>query len=207
MVVNRFRAYCCPCHAPANLQSSKCVVFIFCRGVDVMVRFFRARIMQSGRSSTAIILAFMFFTGLLCGTVTATYTEPSYLLMMRRGLTYPVSIVVLLPAVILPLLFSALAVFISQLWLLIPIAFLKAYLYGFLSSCIYISGQASGWLLHGLFMCTDCLSIPVMFWFWFRSCSNTKSNLSSFLLAVILVIGIAFIDYQFISPFLASLLS
>ena len=206
MVVNRFRAYHCPCHAPANLQSSKCVVFVFCRRVDVMVRFFRARILQSGRSSTAIILAFVFLTGLLCGAVTATYTEPSYLLMMRRGAIFPVSITVLLPA-ILPLLFSAFAVYTSQLWLLVPIAFLKAFFFSFLSSCIYIFDQSSGWLFHALFMFTDCLSIPVLFQFWIQSCSSKRFDLSLFFLSTILIIGITLFDYQFISPFLASLLS
>ena len=172
-----------------------------------MVRFFHARNLQSGRSFTAIILAFLFLAGLLCGAVTATFADTSYFLMMRRAATYPVSIVVLLPAIFLPLLFSAFAVYISQLWLLIPVVLSKAFTFGFLSCGIRASNPHSGWLIQFLFMFSDWFVLPILCWYWVRSCRTKRFERSPFIAAVVIISGITILDFLFISPFLAHLLS
>ena len=172
-----------------------------------MVRFFRCIFLQPQRRVTAIILAFVFSVGILAGAFIAQLTDTSYFLMMRTASDYRVSIVALLPSAALPLLFSAFAVYISQTWLLIPIAFLKAFLFGFLSFGLITLNPDSGWLLRFLVMFTDCLSIPVLFWFWIR-CYDAKNFFTTTIIAAFLLItGISLLDYQYISPFLVNLLS
>jgi len=172
-----------------------------------MVSFFPKDFLQSRRRVTATILAFVFCFGLLAGSLTAVLTETSYFLMMRTAASYRVSIFGLFPVLLLPLLFSAFAVYISQFWLLIPIAFIKAFFFSFLGAGFLILSPDSGWLMRMLFMFTDCLSLPVLCWYWLYACHYRNVTPGQTISAFAVVAGIGFLDFQFISPFLASLLS
>ena len=172
-----------------------------------MVRFFHNIFLHQQRRVTAIILAFAFYAGILAGAFFALLTDTSYFLMMRTAANYRVSIAVLLPSAVLPLLFSAFAVYISQSWLLIPIAFLKAFLFGFLSFGLITLNSDSGWLLRFMVMFTDCLATPVLFWFWIRCCDAKQFFTATLCAAFLLITGISLLDYQYISPFLVNLLS
>lgn len=172
-----------------------------------MVSFFRIHFLQYPRRVAAIILALAFCMGLLLGAYIATLTDPSYFLMMRTAVSSRVSITGLLPALLLPFLFSAFAVYLSQIWLLIPIAFTKAFFFSFLSTGFLILSPGSGWLMRMLFMFTDCLSLPVLCWFWLRACGGEGVSLRGVLSVFLVISGIGCLDFQFISPFLVSLLS
>lgn len=173
-----------------------------------MVGFFRTFLASGPRRVNAIILAFALLTGFTLGAYTATLAEPSSFSLMRTASESCVSIVCLLPALLLPFLFSAFAVYISQYWLLIPIAFTKAFFFSYLSAASLLLFRGSGWLVQLLLMFTDCLSMPVLCWFWLRTCTvSRESVLRSFVSAALVVIGIICLDYQFISPFLVELLS
>lgn len=172
-----------------------------------MVSFFRTLFSPASRRAPAIILAFALLAGFFGGAYTATLADPSSFSLMRTASNSCVSIACLLPALLLPFLFSAFAVYISQYWLLIPIAFIKAFCFSYLSAAFLLL-QDSGWLLRMLLMFTDCLSMPVLCWLWLRSCSGSReSNLRTFAAAVLIVVGITCLDYQYISPFLVNLLS
>ena len=171
-----------------------------------MVRFFRCHILQSSRRVHAVILAFVLLSGFAFGILSSGSAEQSLFQLMRTAASARVSIICLLPVIFLPVLFSALAVYIGQRWLIFLLAFAKAFLIGYLSSSILIRYPDSGFLFVLLFLCSDCLTFPVMCWFWLRILSGEKS--APCIYAVILwILWIGILDSQVISPFLATLLS
>ena len=154
-----------------------------------------------------LLLAFSWVLGLFAGAVCAIMSGNSLSSMMRTAASGSVSIVSLMSAVLLPLLFSAFAVYISQIWLLFPLAFGKAFLFSFLGVGLMTAYGSAGWLVRCLFMFSDCLILPVLWLYWLRSLEgwnrfSIRNATTAFLTAGI----IGSFDYYVVSPFLASLL-
>ena len=172
-----------------------------------MVRFFRGHFLESLRRVNATVLALALFLGYFLGSICSSSANSDLFPLMRTGAISGVSIVCLLPVLLLPFLFSAIAVYIGLKWLLIPVAFLKAFLFSYLFSHILVLFPNSGSLFAALFLFSDVLSLPVLCWFWLR-CVCDGGVESHVVMTVMLVIaGIGFLNSQVISPFLASLLS
>ena len=172
-----------------------------------MVCFFPHGFLQSSRRGCAAILAFAVLFGILLGGICAGLAEPMLFQLMRTAALSCVSIVCLLQVILLPILFTAFAVYLGQYWLVILVAFSKAFLFGYFCSGILLQYPNSGFLFAFLFLNSDFLSLPVLCWCWFRSIRSREAGLQTIIPAVFLFIGIAFLNYQVVSPFLASLLS
>ena len=172
-----------------------------------MVRFFRRHYFRSPRRVCAVILAFALLLGVFLGGVCSGLAEPVLFQLMRTAAESRVSIVRLLPVILLPVIVSAFAVYIGLYWLLIPIAFSKAFLFSFLCSGILVLYPGSGPLFAILFLFVDVLSLPVLCWCWFRCIRSREAGLRALGPAVLLILGIGILNDQVISPFLASLLS
>lgn len=171
-----------------------------------MVRFFRTDFLSSLRSKFALHLASAWLTGFLFGAFIACSSDPSLFLMMRSASNSAVSIVGLLGAMLLPLLLTALAVYISKISFLIPIAFSKAFLFAFLSVAAFGCRSAGGWLYWLLLMFGDICSAPVYLKLWMQI-PETRQRGTLFLSSLIAVLIIGFLDFQYISPFLATILT
>lgn len=173
-----------------------------------MVRFFHARFFSPSRKVNVIVLAFTLISGYALGSFFATGVSDSAVSLMRTAIVCRVSIVCLLPVILLPFLFTAFAVSIHRLWLFIPLAFCRAAAFGYLASIILCAFGSSGWLIFSLFLFSDFISMPLLCWFWIRSLNcfgrNTFGNLT--IISAVLS-GIVFLDCQFVSPFLVTLLS
>ena len=172
-----------------------------------MVRFFRFQNLLSLRRGYGILLALALLLGLLSGGFVSGHTEQFFFHMMHTAAKSRVSIVCLLPVLLLPVLCSAFAVYIGLHWLLIPIAFSKAFLISYICASISCAYPVSGKLFAFLVMFSDILSLPVLCWYWLRSLERKVSEFRSLIIVLLLLMGISFIDYQVISPFLVSLLS
>ena len=172
-----------------------------------MVRFFHCQILQSPRRVCAVILAFALLLGFILGCICSGFAEPILFQLMRTAAMVRVSIVCLLPVLLLPIVISAFAVFIGFYWLLIPIAFLKSFFFGYLCSGIVFLYLHSGLLFAFLFLFVDVLSMPVLCWYWFRCIRSSEVGFQALSPALILVFAIGVFNYQIISPFLANLLS
>ena len=186
----------------------KCVCIIFCRRSDAMVRFFHHRFFASSRKRVVIFLAFAWCAGLILGCVLALLSTPFSVSMMRTIRSTRVSIVGLLAILYLPLFISAFAVYISQIWLLIPICFTKAFSFSFVALGVSLAYPAGSWLLRFFLLFSDCLAIPCLYWSWYRGCENgrRKALQADALVSIpLFLIGIA--DYYCISPFLSNLSS
>ena len=172
-----------------------------------MVRFFRTRYSLESRKVSATVLAFALLAGYTLGSYLATGAAHSTFLLMRTAVSSRVSIVCLLPVILLPFLFTAFAVSIRQLWMLIPLAFCRAAAFGFLASVVLCSFGSSGWLVFTLLLFSDCISMPLLCLFLLRSIHKAgRDTFRNFLIISSVLFGIVSLDCKFISPFLVSLL-
>lgn len=172
-----------------------------------MVRFFPVFNSAKARKRFVILLAFGWFTGLLSGMIVAISANHSFYSLMRMIPGCPVSIVGLLMSAFLPLLFTAVAVYISCSWLLIPFAYVKALCLSFLSSGVCLSYGTGGWLAAVMLFGSDFLVSGILLWLWFCIIEGRRSVLNRFLSSFLIVLLVGFFDYFYISPFVLNLFS
>ena len=173
-----------------------------------MVRFFPVSIFANRRNFRHSVLLFSWLTGLIAGSLSACYSDHSFLSLMHLAPACRVSIVGLLTALLLPFLCSAFAVYISkQHWLLPIISFLKALALSRIGAGVLIAYRSAGWLICSLFLFSDILLSPILFYYWYHSIDRIRpsAGVSVFCFVSALVIGC--FDFRFISPFLVNLLT
>lgn len=153
-----------------------------------------------------LLFAFLWFAGLLLGLRAAHLPGSAYTSLMLAAFESRVSIVGLAAVLLLPFLFSAFAVFISQPWLLLPIAFGKAVAFGCCVGGISVAFGSAGWLARWLLMFSDCCMLPVLCWFWLRCLSGGKMPAKDLAVCVTAAVVIGSLDYGIVSPFLAKLI-
>ena len=167
------------------------------------------RLQQSVRAfwrNRRYLLCFCWCLGLLLGTLFAVGADASFLSLMRQAAVSRVSIVNLLTAIVLPFLFSALAVYMGRPRALYVICFCKALCFAF---CIVLADRSfgtAGWLIQPLLLFSDLLLAPVLFWFSVRHIGGGSGSLQKdigFCAAVIA--AVAMLDAFWVSPFLAEL--
>ena len=172
-----------------------------------MGSFFHRYFPETRRKSIAAYLAFAWFAGLLVGSGLALLPGANSTSMMRMTLCSPVSISGLLAIMYLPLLFTAFAVYISQIWFLIPICFFKAFFFSYVAAQFSLLLPSGAWFLRFLVLFSDCLAIPVLYMIWIRACNQTgREVFRSCALAGSMFSLIGIIDYCIISSFLIRLL-
>ena len=160
------------------------------------------------RKGASVFLAFFWFFGLVAGVLTALSASDLLSASMRTAVFSRVSILGLASAVFLPFLFSAFAVYIQCPFLLLPIAFAKAFLFSYLGLGVIEAFGSAGWLIRVLLMFSDIVLLPVLFWFWIRYISGDSrygSRATAVCISVAALVGS--IDYCVISPFMANLIT
>ncbi len=177
------------------------------KGVCFVARFSCSDLPHGWRKASNFILAFTWLAGFLCGVLVSLRTGNSLASLMRSALYAPVSIVGLLCVTALPFLFSAFAVFLSKPILLLVICYVKAFLFAFCSTCILQAYGSAGWLIQWLLLFGDCLSMPLLYWFWARYLSGDHSlHFLESAWIISLALLTAGISYRVISPFLSRLI-
>lgn len=159
------------------------------------------------RSSCRYVLIGCWLLGMLFGLY-AAFSASDFLVPMMRGVVaHPVSFVGLLSATLLPLLFSAFAVSLSEPWLLLLISTVKAFSFSFCACGICLAFGQSSWLVRFLFLFSDHCTLPVLMFYWLRHIDGAKNQSireSCVFLCIVILIGC--IDYWLIAPFLVSLI-
>lgn len=152
------------------------------------------------------ILAFLWTAGLLIGLF-IPFRFPMYVSLMRQAYACPVSIVGLIIILILPLLIAGLACSARSVIIYLFIS-LKAFAQGAAISGSVIIYGSGAWLVHILFLFSDLFFNVVFLWFVFGDPVKQRSILhKEYIIALLCVIVMGFWDYQFISPFLVSVLT
>ena len=165
-------------------------------------RFSFLRKLSSPISCLIFSWIFGFFTGLIFARIAG---DSSYSLMRLATLTQ-VSIVSLLSMLALPVLVTDLIVRCHLLFFIYPVAFMKAVVYSYCSTCVLLTFGASGWLIRILLVFTDSAMCVVLLFWWSSLLSGRIA--SRYITAGICTFAICFgaLDYFCISPFLLDLM-
>ena len=141
------------------------------------------------------------FLGIRC----AEFAGDPYFLLVR-GSCAAVSNRGLVLSVMLPFLFSAIAVFISKPILLIPVSLIQCA--GFSMCCMAadIAFGAAGWLVRLLLLFSDFVLLPVLPIASTRILQGKTLKRWYMVLVVGLSAIVGIIDWKIVSPFLATLL-
>ena len=144
----------------------------------------------------------------MSGAICFASADAHIISLMRGILNGSVSIVSLLTVSLLPFLFSAFAVFISQLWLLYLIGFVRSFLFSFVSFGITVAFGSAGWLFRLLLMLGDCVTAPLLYLYMYRHLSSdSRFSAAEILRMIAITIFIGSIDYCYILPFVADMIN
>ena len=106
-----------------------------------------------------------------------------------------------------PLLVSFLAFYFTVPILILPIAFMKAVIFGFCGCCILFAYGDAGWLVRLLLLFSDSTMLTALCWYWLKHLDGTRFGLKqNTLLCLLSALIIGITDYMYISPFAAILL-
>lgn len=157
-------------------------------------------ISRHSRAVSLLLLASFWTTGLLIGYTVAAKTSIS--LLMRAFTLERVSIVGLVLVTILPLILSAAAYRLSVPYFILPIAFIKAFLFSFCACALALVYTDAGWLARWLYIFSDSLMVIFLLWFWVRNIPNVKGSVQKdFVICLIAASLLISIDYFIVSPF------
>lgn len=120
------------------------------------------------------LLAAAWLLGLSAGIFVAIHASSSFFLLMRSAIFCKVSIVCLLLSGSLPFLFSAYAFSFNQDWLVIPVCFLKAFLFSSVACGLLLSYHIIGWFLVIYLLFCDICTFPPLWLFWLNHFHRNK---------------------------------
>lgn len=172
-----------------------------------MARFLYSDFSVIFRKFGRILLALAWTAGLLFGRYFAGLAGDSTFHLARGAVSDSVSAVSLYSCLMLPLLLSAFAVYMSSPGLLCCIAFGKGICFSWVVSVVEAAYGSSGWLIRFFFLFSDSLFLILLCCFWLMYADGEKKvtalALGSFGVAGAMLVGI---DCWFIIPFLRNLL-
>ena len=171
-----------------------------------MTRLFTFNIAHLWRKAGTVFLAQCFLSGLCFGAIAhLLYGRFSFPLM--DGVFF-VSIVGHFLSVLFPFLISALAVFISRPWLLLPVAFGKGFSFFYVSVGTLSSLGSSGGFFRLLLMFSDIICLPLLYFFWHR---HIRSGADGYLTSVFVLVSFATfigcVDFTVVLPLITEIIN
>ena len=160
------------------------------------------------RRNVTVILAFVWFFGLLFGIILSCAAGDYIVSLMRLAVHCHVSIVGLAVITVFPLFLSAFVAYVSVLLLIFPVCFFEAFIQGFLLLPVYVAFGDAGWLVHLFCVFSDTCMTILLLWFWVRCFTGNNVSLKhDFIICFIAALMICFFDYFLVSPYLMMLMS
>lgn len=173
-----------------------------------MARFLHSIYSFTIRKYDKFFLALSWAIGLGFGGFGFRYAGSDLASQMPLAAISQPSIFGLLLSSFLPLLFSALAVYIGAPWMMYGICFAKAFSFGYVSCAVFSVFGNAAWLVRFLLLFTDLWSAAAMYHYCCRHISGVRKfspwGLAGY--AGLLILACA-VDHSFISPFLRRVLS
>lgn len=173
-----------------------------------MARFLHRHFSFTSRKCADVHLACSWLLGLGCGGLLFRYAEGIPASLMNSAAAAPVSIVSLLICVLFPFLLSAIAAFLGAPGLILPVCFLKACCFCFVSCGFRSAYGSGGWLVWLLAMFSDICGCCLLYFFWQRYTLGyrhfSRWTVPGFCLAAC---AIAVFDFRYIAPVLQGVLS
>ena len=172
-----------------------------------MARFLHSIVSFCTRKWDKLFLASLWVAGLIAGSFVFRYSGSKFVPQMPLAVASQPSIFPLLISTLLPLLFSAYAVYIGAPRVLYGICFLKAWGLGYLSCCIFVAFGDAGWLVRWLFLFSDIFAAATLYFYCYRYISGVrKLSAGSFSAYAGIMAVVSFLDYSVISRLLLRVL-
>lgn len=167
----------------------------------------RVSLLRFWRRECRLFLAFFWTAGWGFGSWFGSTAEEFVVALMRRACEGNVSIVSLLFVTLLPFLISTFVVLHNAVYLLLPLAFCKAFLISNICCAVAACFGSAGWLVGILLLFSEFCAAPVLYGFWRRHISGRQSlSVEEILGFCVWIFLIGSINFRIISPFLASLI-
>ena len=172
-----------------------------------MDRFLHLRLSDLCCSRYRCILALLWIFGVLLGLFHSYICGQQMQPLVRLVLFYNANFLCLLSAAFFPLIISYLIVCLSKPIHLLPLVFLKGFLFAFISFAFYSAFRASASLLYVFFLFGDLLTMPGLWWIWVSSFSDSKLSLLFKLCCAFTFTACVCLFNSFVlAPFLSSLM-
>ena len=154
------------------------------------------------RRGMPLLLAICWIIGVVFGVFCYRNSPPEVTSLMHRTVSRPASIVGLLNTALIPFLLSALFVLFSAPFMIPGLCFVKAFLSSFVSMGIFEGICSGGWLLRYFLLFSDCVTLPLLFWYWLRSVSEPKITVWLITTGVVMFVLalVTILDYRIIAP-------
>lgn len=157
---------------------------------------------------SVILLSFLWTIGLVCGLyfISSSGDYVTGLFACVSGSRQ--SVLGLLAVICVPLIISAISIYLPIPALVYVYAVIKAFSFGCCLCGIAITFGQSGWLVRLLLLFSDTCLVVMMLWLWCRMLYNNRFSVRKdllFCIAASAVIGM--IDYFLVSPYLAMLMN
>ena len=153
------------------------------------------------------LLATSWVLGILMGCGAAKSASSVLTVLLRGCVTADMTLWGIVSVTMLPFLLSAFAVSFSEPWLLLFISTFKAFSFSFCAWGVCLAFGHSSWLVLFLLLFSDFLLIPLLVFYWLRHIrGDILSPPWELPLFLGIALGVGYIDYRYIAPFLASLM-
>ena len=155
------------------------------------------------RRHPRILLCIAIITGILLGVFCGFDPSSSISSLMRGCAAASVSIVGRAYVLLLPLFAVILAAFCSKPFGLIPICFLKSFLFSCCLASIWLSFGYAGWLMSGFLLLSDSVAFLLLVKVSFRHVCGFSDMIGyDIFKASLLIIGVSLLECCFVAPFL-----
>lgn len=160
------------------------------------------------RKYRLILLILYLVTGSLIGVFCAIKSRADLIPLMHGITSASVSIVRMVFAILLPFFAVILAGLYNKQSALLPICFLKLFCFSFSMMGICLAFGSSSWMVCGLLMFSDAVSVLLLIKLSIRHASGFLPSFGSELFqSLILIVGIGMLDCFCIAPFLVRIIS
>ena len=121
-----------------------------------------------------IALVVFWVSGLFAGLYTVSDLPGSVLPLVHSILYRPTSIAGIILVQLFPLFLSLIACRLHRPYLIIPVAFFKAFSFAYCAFGIILAFGDAGWMMRWLFLFSDSIMVVFLLWFWIRSFSENR---------------------------------
>ncbi len=151
----------------------------------------------------AFIWTFSVFTGIILGSKSV----PLYTSLMLSAASGPMSIAWMFLIFVLPLVFTIISIRFKVSFLILPLALVKGFFYGFLSASVCSAFGSASWLVCSMLLFSNSILILLLLWFWFQYLkTDTRCLVRDFLMSIAIGILVCAFDAIVVSPFISAVI-
>lgn len=156
------------------------------------------------RKNSHLLLAFFWVLGIVAGICFAGDMDPVLQELLPQAVASQPQLWGIVWSAAAPFLLTFFAIYISEPLLLL-VCFFKAFSFGFCSHGIRLCYGESSWLVQLLFLFSDYILIPCLYFLWLRLLSRSGSHRRELVLFFLMAIAVALVNFRLIAPFLTKL--